>query len=202
MTTRTLYIVRHGKHQNLEYDRQAGLTVEQANKLDVGLTPIGIEQAQVTARELSALPISAIHCSTLPRARETADIIAQEFPSVPLYRSLALRECIPCVPPERADYFKIFVGDLSLGKIQAEKAFDKYLKRARGTDKHEIIVSHGNLIRYFVCRILQAPPESWIKMDTNNCGISQVRIESDGSISLVSFNSVGHLADGRLVSEI
>ncbi len=193
MATRTLYLVRHGKHQNLPYDREAGLTLEQARKLDVGLTPIGVEQAQVTAQRLSSLPISAIHCSTLPRARETADIITQKFPGVPVHRSRALWECIPCVPPARAEYFEIFIGDLSPGKIQAEKAFDKYLKPARGDDKHEIIVSHGNLIRYFVCRILQAPPESWAEMDTNNCGISQVQIQSNGAIRLVSYNSVGHL---------
>ncbi len=193
MATRTLYLLRHGKHQNLPFDRKAGLTLEQARKLDAGLMPIGVEQAQVTAQRLSSLPISAIHCSTLPRARETADIIIPKFPGVPVYRSRALRECIPCVPPARAEYFKIFIGDLSPGKVQAEKAFDKYFKPARGDDKHEIIVSHGNLIRYFVCRILQAPPESWTEMNTHNCGITQVQIQSDGTIWLVSYNSAGHL---------
>ena len=105
-----------------------------------------------------------------------------------------LWECIPCVPPAKAERFaKIFVGDLSPGKEQAEKAFDRYFRRARGNDKHEIVVSHGNLIRYFVCRVLQAPTESWGDMDSHHCGISQVQIESNGSISLVSYNDVGHL---------
>ena len=193
MATRTLYLVRHGKHQNLPYNRKAGLTLEQVRKLDAGLTPIGVEQAQVTAQKLSSLPISAIHCSTLPRAQETADIIIPKFPGVPVHRSRALWECIPCVTPAVADYLKIFGGDLSLGKIQAEKAFDKYLRPARGDDKHEIVVSHGNLIRYFVCRILQAPPESWTEMNSHNCGITQVQIQSDGAITLVSYNSAGHL---------
>ena len=81
MATRTLYLVRHGQYQHLEYDRETGVTVEQANKLDAGLTPVGVEQARLTAQRLSSLAICAIHCSTLPRALETAGIVMQEFPS-------------------------------------------------------------------------------------------------------------------------
>jgi serine/threonine-protein phosphatase PGAM5 len=194
MATRTLYLVRHGQYRHMETDRDAGVTVEQACKLDAGLTPVGIEQARLTAQRLNSLLISAIHCSTLPRALETAEIIAQGFPAVPLHRSRALWECIPCVPPARAESFaRLFIGDLSPGQRQAEKAFDRYFKRARGDDKREIVVSHGNLIRYFICSILQAPPESWVNMNSYNCGISQVQIESSGPISLVSYNDVGHL---------
>ncbi|MDY7079606.1 MAG: histidine phosphatase family protein [Chloroflexota bacterium] len=196
MKTRFIYLVRHGQYQHLEYDREkeGGLTVVQANELDGGLTSIGIEQTQLTAQRLSLLPISAIHCSTLPRAVETTEIVAREFPAIPVQRSRVLRECIPCVPPSLAEYFaQAFVGDLSQGRKQAERAFDKCFKRTRVKDKHEIVVCHGNLIRYFVCRILQAPPESWVNMNSYNCGISEVRVEPDGLVSLVSYNDVGHL---------
>lgn len=33
-------------------------------------------------------------------------------------------------------------------------AFAKYFKTTRGKDRHEIIVSHGNLIRYLAARVL------------------------------------------------
>jgi broad specificity phosphatase PhoE len=82
---------------------------------------------------------------------------------------------------------------LAQSKKQAEKAFARYFQRARGKDKHEIVVGHGNLIRYFICRVLQVQPEGWGNMDLCNCGVSEVLIRPDGRMILVSHNDVCHL---------
>ena len=190
MATRTIYLVRHGY-----YDLQS------THRLEGSLTPIGVEQAQLTARRLSSLPINTIHCSTLRRAAETAEIIAQKFPGVPLHKSKGLKECVPCVPPNYAEYYAGYpTQNLAWGKNQAEKAFDKYFKRTRGQDKHEIIVAHGNLIRYFICRVLQVEPEAWGNMDLCNCGLCTVLINPDGRMILVSHNDVSHLPDHLVTS--
>jgi serine/threonine-protein phosphatase PGAM5 len=192
MATRTLYLVRHGY-----YD------LTNSHKLGGSLTPIGVEQAQLTAQRFSALPITAIHCSTMPRAAETADIIAQELADVPCNRSRGLWECVPCIPPAWAEYFKGYSPEsIARDKRQAEKAFDKYFKRAQGKDKHEIVVSHGNLIRYFICRVLQVQPEGWGNMDMCNCGISKVLIRPDSRMTLVSHNDVSHLPEHLVTSLI
>ena len=69
MARRTIFLIRHGQYQRIKPDESDGdLTMAQANKLDGGLTPLGIEQAKLTAQRLSSYPISAIHCSSLPRA--------------------------------------------------------------------------------------------------------------------------------------
>ncbi len=112
MAIRTICLIRHG-----HYELKKGHLVD-------GLTPTGVEQAQLAARRCSLLPITAIHCSTLQRAIETAEIIAREFSDVPLYRSRLLRECIPCVPrnfPEVAA--DITVEEMTQYREQAEKAF-------------------------------------------------------------------------------
>ena len=189
MATRTIYLVRHGLHDH---------------ELEGGLTPVGVEQARLTAQRFRSLPISAIHCSTMPRAAETAEIIAREFPDIPLHRSRGLEECFPCIPPIPVyiEYFaQVPVEDIVQDRKQAEEAFVRYFKRARGKDKHEIVVSHGNLIRYFVCRVLQIRPEAWGSMDMGNCGISKVLIKSDGWMILVSHNDVGHLPH-RLITSL
>jgi len=196
MVRRTIYLVRHGQHQRIEPDEPHGhLTMEQANQLDGGLTSLGIEQAELTAQRLSAYPISAVHCSSLPRATQTAEIIAREFPDVPLKRTRLLWECIPCLPAMLAKHCaEMPAEEMARGRRQAEEAFDKYFKRARGKDKQEIVVCHGNLIRYFVSRVLQVEPETWVKMASSNCGISQVVI-SPTMIGLISHNDVGHLPE-------
>mmetsp|Transcript_15267 Transcript_15267/g.32975 ORF Transcript_15267/g.32975 Transcript_15267/m.32975 type:complete len:367 (-) Transcript_15267:111-1211(-) len=62
--------------------------------------------------------------------------------------------------------------------------------------EHEfiIVVCHMNAIRYFVARALQLPPEVWLRMRGNNCGITEIIIQPDGRVSLGSFADVGHLA--------
>lgn len=194
MATRTIYLIRHGEHDSEN---------DPSDKLGSSLTPIGVEQAKLTAQRLRSLPIGAIYCSILRRAAETAEIIAREFPDAPLQRSRGLRECYPCVPPIPAyiEYFaQVPAEEIAQGKEQAEKAFDTYFKRARGKDKHDILISHGNLIRYFVCRVLGVQPETWGKMDICNCGISAVLIKSDGKRILVSHNDVGHLPRHLIIS--
>ncbi|KAK3255448.1 hypothetical protein CYMTET_35368, partial [Cymbomonas tetramitiformis] len=56
-----------------------------------------------------------------------------------------------------------------------------------------IIVCHMNVIRYFVCRALQLPPEAWLRMRGDNCGITEIIIHPAGRVSLGRFADTGHL---------
>ncbi len=155
---------------------------------------------------------------------QTAGIIALHFPEIPVQPARLLWECIPYVPPKFIHWYRENATNLiegkdqiplqyhpwlatlssltSLEKIdtgfdQAERAYQRYFKPTRKADRHEIIVSHGNLIRYFVTRVMGAPPESWLHNDIANCGISEVIITADGKALLISHNDTGHLPDGK-----
>jgi broad specificity phosphatase PhoE len=185
MAQRILYLVRHGQHdwQSLQPD-----------ELGRGLTDLGRKQAELTGERLSTLPIDVIHHSILRRARETAEMIAVKVPHAAVYASKLLCECIPYVSPAIMKWFTDMPqSEIEEGGLQAQQAFGKYFKRVRGETRHEIIVCHGNIIRYFVCRVLRAPPESWVNADMHNCGITEVCIEPDGWMRLVSHNDTGHL---------
>jgi serine/threonine-protein phosphatase PGAM5 len=213
---RTIYLVRHGQSE-----RTAGAE----DSFGPGLTTLGREQAALIAERLSRLPISAIHHSTLRRARETAEIIGSRFPEVKPRASSVLCECMPYVPPylewwyaegapggepseeARADpalgvWLSLWPPGTKWDAIireiaQAEKAFKTYFRRTRGPDqggaRHEVIVCHGNIIRYFVCRALQASPAAWINTDINNCGLCEIQVKTDGRVMLLSHNDTGHL---------
>jgi serine/threonine-protein phosphatase PGAM5 len=58
----------------------------------------------------------------------------------------------------------------------------------------EIIVGHGNVIRYFVCRGLQLPPEAWLRFSVFNCSITYVVISPAGYVSVRSLGDTGHLS--------
>ena len=56
----------------------------------------------------------------------------------------------------------MIIGYLIISGFRIEAAFRKYFHRAESSqkeDSYEIIVCHANVIRYFVCRALQFPPE-------------------------------------------
>jgi broad specificity phosphatase PhoE len=185
MTKRVIYLVRHG-----QYDSK-----RPSDQLEGSLTAAGKKQARLTARRLSDLPIDVIHHSDLRRAAETAAIIAEQFPGVPLRAAHLLRECIPSVPPrytQHAYFAGVAAEDLARQRRQVERAFLRYFKMARGADRHEIIVCHGNVIRYFVSRVLGAPTEAWTNMDVYHCGITEVALEPWWT-RLVSHNDIGHL---------
>lgn len=208
MATRHLYLVRHGQREP-----SPGPDV-----LGPGLTVLGWKQAHQAARRLSTLKIDVIHTSSLRRTMETAQILAVEQQSnIPIRPSRLLWECVPAMPEFVLQWFKehpepdsvsmpieilpwlgVWPGFESLYQLpndfeQASQAWEKYFIPAKGKARNDIIVCHGNLIRYFIMRALQAPPEGWINMDIYNCSICEISIDTNGRVRLISHNDSGHL---------
>jgi len=177
MGTHRIYLVRHGEY---DWDDQPSPRK--------GLTSLGVQQSRLTAKRLRSIKATAIYSSDLMRAIETAEIIGGDFDGLPYEKSGDLRECYLASPT----FASVPIELIQAGEKQAAAAFSKYLCPTPEVDKTEIIVSHGNLIRYMVARVLGSP-ENWLRMRTFNCGITEIAIESDGRLWLVTYNDVGHL---------
>jgi broad specificity phosphatase PhoE len=213
MAIRHLYLVRHGQ-------REPGLGLDE---LGPSLTVLGWKQANQAARRLAALEMDAIYTSSLRRTMETAQVLAvPQANEIPIRPSRLLWECVPAMPELVLEWFKehpdpdvgrmpveiqpwrsVFLEVQELEQVQgdfeqARQAWEKYFIPAKGQDRREIIVGHGNLIRYFVMRALQAPPENWINLSIYNCSICQIDIEPSGRPILVSHNDTGHLHADQL----
>jgi serine/threonine-protein phosphatase PGAM5 len=149
------------------------------------------------------------------RAKETADIIAKHLPGVTYAEpDPLLNEGRPChhVPGTRVNEKTIILTDDHHRRI--EQAYQKYFYRSEdfpalqageeednhdhGDDnyhKHEfeIIVCHANVIRYFLCRALQLPPEAWLRYCPFNCSMTYITIRPSGTVSCRMLGDVGHL---------
>jgi serine/threonine-protein phosphatase PGAM5 len=186
MAVRYVYLVRHGHYiSSHEADNRGG-----------GLSDIGRQQADLTAETMSKFPLAEVFCSSMRRTFETAERIAIRHGKVPQAFD-TLREIIPCIPPGEEALFVERFPDLTPEKMArerraADKAFDRFFQSAADEVIHEAVISHGNIIRYFVCRVLNAPIELWTKMETNHCGITRCAVE-DGKFRLISLNDTGHL---------
>jgi len=186
--TRHVILVRHGQYEMDHKDRNKKV-----------LTQLGREQAAVTGDRLKALDIkfNRMTISTMVRAQETGNIIGEKFPELPKEHCSLLQEGAPYppVPSSKAwtpDRSQTFFQD----NPRIEGAFRKYIHRASPSqteDSYDLIVCHGNVIRYFVCRALQFPPEGWLRMSTGNCGLTWLTIRPNGNVSLRNFGDTGHL---------
>ena len=182
---RTVYLIRHG-----DYDH------EDERDPDVGkaLVPLGVAQARITGARLRGLPVemTSLHSSTMTRARQTALVIGEEFPDLELQTSRLIRECTP--PTWREDIMADETEeDLKACTEHLEEAFPLYFAPSPDADRHDVIVCHGNVIRYFVTKVLKVDTMAWLGMSIGNCSLTVVTVNADGSMKLLSYGDVGHL---------
>jgi len=175
MGTRNVILLRHA-----EYHSGPGAALN--------LTALGKKQAQRAAKALAREPIDAVWTSTLLRAIETANIVCEALSFAPARTSALLREGFP------TQYHGLDVDDSQVAedRARADRAFAKFFRPSK-QDRTELLVCHGNVIRYFVASALRAKPETWTRFITNNCGITRVLIRPTGAVRVVSYNECEHL---------
>lgn len=169
------------------------------------LTPLGREQAELTGSRLAALGLKydvLIH-SSMSRATETANIISKhlEGVGVDLVSCDLLREGAPIEPVPPVTHWKPDAVQYHEDGARIEAAFRRYIHRAdtkQKEDSYEIIVCHANVIRYFVCRALQFPPEGWLRMGLNNGSITWLTIRPSGRVSLKTLGDSGFMPPDKL----
>jgi serine/threonine-protein phosphatase PGAM5 len=183
--TRTIYLVRHGAYET-----------DQKGDEDVvhGLTPLGIAEARLVAARLRGLPVtfSSLNSSTMTRARQTAQIINQSLPQLTLRADRLLRECTP--RSSRADAPKgATPAELDAAEAQLNQAFANYYVPAKDADQCDILVCHGNVIRYFVMKALGVDSQAWLGLSVAHCSLTVIQISANGSCKVLAVGDSGHI---------
>lgn len=133
----------------------------------------------------------AITHSTMTRAAETAALVSDCLPGVPLEACSLLREGAPARP--EPDTWRPRERDVWVDSARIEAAFRQHFRRAQpGEAPAEVLVCHGNVIRYSVLRALQLPPEAWLRLGLANGSITKVVLRADGGVSLHCLGESGH----------
>lgn len=186
MANRILFLVRHGQYVTDEKHRNHGQ-----------LTALGRRQAERTGKRLAKLQAGlkpqAIYRSDMPRAIETAEIIADELNELPMHSLRALRETLPPLP-KRPGQKPRPRKELAEVRAVTARLTKKFFSAPRGKQNRvELIVAHGNLIRYLVRLAMGDTAIDWWKLGTSNCGVTLLSIQSKGSTYLIHYNDIGHL---------
>uniref|UniRef100_A0A7S1MIX5 Serine/threonine-protein phosphatase PGAM5, mitochondrial n=2 Tax=Neobodo designis TaxID=312471 RepID=A0A7S1MIX5_NEODS len=192
---RQLVLIRHGQY---EREKSAKSDSEQT------LTELGRLQAEETgkylARAIATSPlfrttsVSAVHVSDLTRAQQTCstliDAMGDAAPKLTPAVDPLLREIFPCDP--QPPYPKKARPE---SERIAEAAFSKYFHRpTRDESSVEVVVCHANVIRYFLCRALQVPPEAWLRFSLPHCSLTMISIDGKGRVSVGAVGAASHLA--------
>lgn len=180
---RTVYLIRHGAYVA---DRNAD------PQLGPGLTPLGIAQARLVAARLNGSGVSfdSMTASPLQRARDTAAVMHETLSKVPLTQSPLLRECTPTLP-EAAE------GEVARERAacakQLDQAFAQFLVPAQGANRNDILVAHGNVIRYLTMKALKVDAPVWAGMSVAHASLTVIEVRPDGSARVLAVGDSGHI---------
>ena len=208
MTTRVLYLVRHGAADALGE-----------------LTEIGHRQAGLLGERLAGLPVDAVWHSPLPRAVATAHEIARHLPGVPVREAAELTDHVPYVP-SAAETPPRWTGHLdgyddeevATGRRLADALVARFAKapdaarpnaggsdttrphapgsETSGPDAHEVLVTHAFQIAWLVRHALDAPPSRWLGLNSGNAALTVIEYRDDAPPAVVMFNDMSHLPAG------
>ena len=183
MFARTLYLVRHGAYlPDDKSDSQPG----------PGLSPLGIAQARLVAARLRSLPVNfdSMTTSTMTRARETSAVMHETLRNLPLTQSHLLAEC---APPAWATLKDETLAEQLACARRLDQVFAERFKRAEKREAHEIVVAHGNVIRYLVTKALGADTRAWLGMSVAHASLTVIQARADGSMKVLTVGDSGHI---------
>ncbi|XP_050677341.1 serine/threonine-protein phosphatase Pgam5, mitochondrial isoform X2 [Leptidea sinapis] len=191
---RHLFLIRHGQY-NID-----GVTDQERT-----LTELGRKQADLTGKRLAELNIKwdLLVKSTMTRAQETAAIIAKHLPSDIKVKDCQLIEEGAPIPPEPPVGHWRPEPKFFQDSARIEAGFRKYFHRAppkQTEDTYTLIVCHANVIRFFVCKALQFPPEGWLRISLNHASITWISILPSGNVVLRTLGDTGHMEPKYITS--
>lgn len=183
---RTIVLVRHGNYV-------ADDSIDE--KTGPHLSPLGVAQAYLAGARLanSTMTFDKLYVSPMQRARDTAAAIAPEFPQQRFEVIDDLAECTP--PTRRADIMaREKPADLAACKEKLDRDFERFFKPAVGKEQADLLVCHGNVIRYLTMRALGVDTKAWLEVSVGHASITTIRVQADGKFKVIAVGDVGHIS--------
>jgi alpha-ribazole phosphatase len=184
-----IYLLRHGEVMHAATRRFIG-------HLDVPLSPHGEQQCAAQAERLRRLPLSAVYCSDLARARRSGEIIGAPHGLVPVvvpalremamgrWDGLTAKEIQAREPAAFAEWMAS-VGQFAFPEgesvpdlvARAWPAFDALVAARAG--ESIAVVAHGGTNRALLCRALGLPLERLLSFGQDYAALSVVERDDD-----------------------
>tara|TARA_Y100000310_G_C20571476_1_gene758243 strand:- start:627 stop:1163 length:537 start_codon:yes stop_codon:yes gene_type:complete len=151
-----LFLIRHGHTENI--DGEARLSKQ------------GISEAKIIAKKLSNLKFYKVFTSDLTRSIETIKEFTEDYIS-----DERLREVYRVLigGPEK-------VGTSEGREERDKKRSDDFFKEILEEKENIAIFCHGNIIRYFLNKVLKTENNIWESLVIDNCSVSIIEKNEKG----------------------
>ena len=202
----TVYFVRHG-------ESEANLITQFAGSLDAPLTQRGREQAVLTAKCFSNIPLSAVYASDLSRAYDTGLAIADNL-QIPIFGMCELREIyaghwegktyaqLECDYPDSYNVWKQQIGLAECDGGESVRQLQQRVQRCvealvqKHPDEFICIATHATPIRVMECLWNNTPLEDmhtipWV----SNASVTVAQYREDGSVRVLLRDFNEHLGE-------
>ena len=73
------------------------------------------------------------------------------------------------------------------------EAFNQLFVPATGAARSDVVVCHGDVIRYFVMKALGVDTKAWLGMSVAHASLTVILVRADGSMTVLAVGDVGHL---------
>jgi broad specificity phosphatase PhoE len=203
--TSILYLIRHGATEN----NLADPPILQGNSVDLPLSPTGRQQAARVTELLAEHEIGAVLSSTMKRAKETAQIIAEPHGlSVTSFDELQEvnvgdwegRSWVEIAQTEPEAY-RLFMDDASkhgyaggenLNQVRERSAavIERLMRENLG--RRIVVVAHNVVNRVFLAPLMFRPMSHARTISQENCCVNVIRLRGD-ELKLITLNAAFHL---------
>ncbi len=168
-----IYLIRHG-----EADSKAE---------KIPLTKKGRGEGKKVAKKLLKYNFDKVYFSDLLRAKETAEIYLELNPQIERIEDERLSEVYRVLigGPEKA-------GTSENKEINDKKRADEIFEEILREGKNVAIFCHGNIIRYYLNKILKRKDNLWNNLIINNCSISIIEYNKE-KLKIIEINLINHI---------
>ena len=206
LDTCIMYLVRHGATLNNVADPPK----LQGRRTDLGLSPEGLRQAELTAQLLADRPLAAVFSSPLRRARETAERIAaphgldvtpvEELTEVDVgdWEEMSWERIEQDYPDEHHRFMTDpathgYLGGEDLSQVldRVAPAMERLLAGSLG--REIVVVGHNVVNRVYLASLLALPIAKARGIYQDNCGVNVIR-HRRGRTKTLTTNAAFHLS--------
>jgi len=199
-----VYLVRHGVTDWIEQGILHGIS-------DRPLSPLGLEQAQLTALALRGLKASHLYTSPLARAAQTAQAISREIRAVPEpiaelkeknYGWLEGKQDLWPLVKQHAALILLYHACLDLAGLTGGESpghFERRVITAWKSLRNNlngntiIIVAHFNVLRTILKTEFAAGGKESVKFSLGACSISEIEVFPNAPSRIIQLNNMDHL---------
>tara|TARA_Y100000310_G_C20671101_1_gene810338 strand:+ start:138 stop:671 length:534 start_codon:yes stop_codon:yes gene_type:complete len=169
-----IYLIRHG---------ETDLNIE-----GVPLTKKGKNEAKKVAKELLKYNFEIVYFSDLLRAKQTAEVYLNINSKIKSIEDERLREiyCVLIGGPEK-------IGTSKNREMNDKKRADEIFEEILNKGKDVVIFCHGNIIRYYLNKVLKSKENIWDSLTINNCSISIMNWDGE-NLKIEEINLNDHLS--------